>query len=326
MHFESDPSSSPTNTPPASPPAFQGAFRLCRFAGVDVFVHWTWFVAAYFLLQDRPVAYSSVLWDIAEYVAGFGIVLLHEFGHVFGCRSVGGAANRVLLWPLGGLAFVSTPPRPGATLWTIAAGPLVNVVLGPILFGLTFLTAPSETGETTSDAFLLIRALAWFNVVILVFNLLPIFPLDGGQILQSLLWFCFGRAAGLAIAASIGLLAGAALLILALSYREWWLAIMMGFLSLGSWRGLKQARVLFTLSRAERRTDRVCPQCDTPSPVGAFWICSGCRAPADAFDSGGACPKCQQNFTVIPCPRCSKTSPADSWNTDPLSPIDLATR
>jgi hypothetical protein len=59
---------------------------LCRLAGTDVFVHWTWFVAAFFLIQDRPVPYSSLAWDAAEYVAGFGLVLLHEFGHVLACR------------------------------------------------------------------------------------------------------------------------------------------------------------------------------------------------------------------------------------------------
>jgi Zn-dependent protease len=107
---------------------------LFRFAGTDVFIHWSWFIAAYFLLQDRPVQYSSRAWDVAEYVAGFVLVLLHEFGHVLACRSVGGTADRVLLWPLGGLAFVAPPARPGALLWSIAAGPLVNVVLAPILF------------------------------------------------------------------------------------------------------------------------------------------------------------------------------------------------
>ena len=62
------------------------------------------------------------------------LILAHEFGHSLACRSVGGEANRIVLWPLGGIAYVSPPQRPGATLWSIAAGPLVNVALVPVLF------------------------------------------------------------------------------------------------------------------------------------------------------------------------------------------------
>src|SRR6478672_6964479 len=79
--------------------------------------------------------YSSVGWTIAEYLALFLIVTLHEFGHAMACRQVGGTANQIVLWPLGGTAYVDPPPRPGATLWSIAAGPLVNVALLPLLYG-----------------------------------------------------------------------------------------------------------------------------------------------------------------------------------------------
>ena len=71
-----------------------------------------------------------------EYLALFFIVMLHEFGHALACRQVGGTANQIVLWPLGGVAYVDPPPRPGATLWSIAAGPLVNVALLPILWAL----------------------------------------------------------------------------------------------------------------------------------------------------------------------------------------------
>ena len=70
-----------------------------------------------------------------ECLALFVIVLLHEFGHALACRQVGGQANQIVLWPLGGVAYVAPPPRPGPTLWSIAAGPLVNVALTPVLGG-----------------------------------------------------------------------------------------------------------------------------------------------------------------------------------------------
>ncbi len=115
--------------------AREGSIRLFHFAGVDVFLHWSWFLVAIYEIQSRNTRYSSIGWNIAEYLALFLIVTLHEFGHAMACRQVGGTANQIVLWPLGGVAYVDPPPRPGATLWSIAAGPLVNVALLPILFG-----------------------------------------------------------------------------------------------------------------------------------------------------------------------------------------------
>ncbi len=92
--------------------------------------------------------YSSVTWNVLEYLALFLIVMLHEFGHALACRQVGGTANQIVLWPLGGVAYVDPPPRPGATLWSIAAGPLVNVALLPVLFGARHLSRITGMGAT----------------------------------------------------------------------------------------------------------------------------------------------------------------------------------
>src|SRR6266700_2326010 len=124
------------------PSARQGSIRLFRFSGIDVFLHWSWFVVAAYEIQTRKGSYSSITWNVLEYLALFLIVTIHEFGHALACRQVGGRADRIVLWPLGGVAYVDPPPRPGATLWSIAAGPLVNVVLMPVLI---FLSGVSHT-------------------------------------------------------------------------------------------------------------------------------------------------------------------------------------
>ena len=116
-----------------------GTFRLFRFAGITVFLHFSWFIMAAYQLTERSHNYSSPIWAVYEYLALFGIVLLHEFGHALACRQTGGEADRIVLWPLGGIAFVNPPPRPGAVLWSIAAGPLVNVALIPIFRSAGFL-------------------------------------------------------------------------------------------------------------------------------------------------------------------------------------------
>src|SRR5882757_4139379 len=110
-------------------PTQQGSFRLFRFAGIQVYLHWSWFVVGVIEVNTRSREYSYFVWNVLEYAALFGIVLMHEFGHALACRQVGGSADRIVLWPLGGVAYVDPPPRPAATLWSIAAGPLVNLVL-----------------------------------------------------------------------------------------------------------------------------------------------------------------------------------------------------
>src|SRR5687767_11080880 len=98
-------------------PPRPGAFRLGALFGVEVRVHWSWLVVALIELTARRNAYGAEIWNVAEYLALFGIVLAHELGHALACRSVGGKADQIVLWPLGGVAYVQPPPRPGALLW-----------------------------------------------------------------------------------------------------------------------------------------------------------------------------------------------------------------
>src|SRR4051794_19061055 len=121
-------------------PTRKGSIRLFRLAGIDVYLHWTWFLMLIYQFQFRADRNLPLGWSLLEYLCLFGIVTVHEFGHALACRHVGGQANQIILWPFGGIAFVSPPQRPGPILWSIAAGPLVNVALIPILGGIVLLT------------------------------------------------------------------------------------------------------------------------------------------------------------------------------------------
>src|SRR5271168_1026528 len=185
-------------------PTNKGSIRLFRLAGITVYVHWMWFLAAVYSIQYRTHVYSSLGWNALEFLSLFAIVLIHEFGHQLACRSVGGKTHDIVLWFLGGVAYVSPPQRPGAQLWSIAAGPLVNVILIPILYGLVSVSSHFEWYNTNPDLYDLIHNVWWINIGLLIFNMMPVYPLDGGQILRSLLWFIFGRANSLFIASIIG--------------------------------------------------------------------------------------------------------------------------
>src|SRR5437016_1542681 len=151
-------------------PHAKGCLRLFQVRGITVFVHWSWFLVAVFEISSAEQRYPSIAWNVVEYLTLFGIVLLHEFGHALACRQVGGTAERIVLWPLGGLAFVNPPPRPGAWLWSIAAGPLVNVLLLPVLFGLSLAADMAGIGEANPDAAHFLQAVAYINLTLLVFN------------------------------------------------------------------------------------------------------------------------------------------------------------
>ena len=203
-----------------------GSLPLFRISGIQVHLHWTWLVVAYLEIVNRGNEYRSMTWNVLEYLAIFGIVLLHEFGHALACRQVGGQANRIMLWPLGGVAFVQPPPRPGALLWTIAAGPLVNVILLPVTVAASLIATGAGLENEYPDFTQFLFSIAVINLGLLIFNMLPIYPLDGGQILQAVLWFAIGRARSLMVSAIIGLVGAAGLSVLALVLlQDEWLAL-----------------------------------------------------------------------------------------------------
>src|SRR6202140_3016648 len=81
----------------------QNSIRLFRFNGIDLSLHLSWFLVAAYEIGGRQKTYSSLTWNVLEYLALFLIVMLHEFGHALACRQVGGVANQIVLWPLGGV-------------------------------------------------------------------------------------------------------------------------------------------------------------------------------------------------------------------------------
>ena len=223
-------------------PTQQGSLRLFRLTGVDVFLHWSWFVVAAYTLSTRADQYSSPIWNVVEYLALFVIVLLHEFGHALACRRTGGVAERIVLWPFGGVAHVAPPQRPGAQLWSIAAGPLVNVALVPVLLGAMWVLGEKGLGDTHPDLMDCLFMVNLINIALLVFNLLPIYPLDGGQILRSVLWYLVGPVKSLLIATGIGLVGGAVLVAYGVLGGRLWTAMIAGLLLYNCWQTFRAAR------------------------------------------------------------------------------------
>ena len=304
-------------------PNRQGSIRLFRFSGIEVFVHWSWFLVAVYEINSRSGTYSSRTWNALEYLSIFLIVMLHEFGHALACRQVGGNANQIVLWPLGGVAYVDPPPRPGATLWSIAAGPLVNVALIPILSVLGMLGRSSGWSAANPDAHALLRAVWDINLYLLIFNMLPIYPLDGGQILRSLFWFVLGRARSLMLATIIGFVGVVGFICIALWMQSIWFGILSVFILMNCWSGLKQARALSRLAKLPRRDGFACPWCKSAPPLGDFWKCGQCGQAFDTFQTQGVCPHCGARFDATHCLDCGRPHPISEWMVSSIAPPKL---
>ncbi len=149
---------------------------------IRVRLHFTFFIFAYW----EASAYSNFLIGLVFVFLFFGSILLHEFGHALAARWCDGEATDILLWPLGGLAFVRPAFNPTAHLITTVAGPFVTLVLWLIFSGLTHLLG--NLAGVPGPMFDVCSSLSRWNLRLLLFNLIPAFPMDGGRILRDALW------------------------------------------------------------------------------------------------------------------------------------------
>lgn len=288
------------------------AIPLFTVRGIPVQLHWSWLVVGAVEVMWRADSYGHWAWNVAEYVLLFTIVLLHEFGHAFACRQVGGSVDRILLWPLGGVARVRPPQRPLAQLWALLAGPLVNLVLALPALLLVVAVPEGLLGEDGHHALLTFFVI---NVVLFVFNMLPVFPLDGGQVLRSLLWLAIGRERSLLVAAGIGLVGALGGGLAAAVYLEdYWLALIGAYAAWQSWQAIQLARVQHDLVSLPRHPLARCPSCGEAPPAGPITRC-GNGHPVHPYDSNppGACGFCDSGVGKLPCIHCHELhTPAEA--------------
>jgi hypothetical protein len=143
--------------------------------------------------------------------------------------------------------------------------------------------------------------------------MLPIYPLDGGQILRSLLWFVFGRAKSLLIATVVGFLGVLSLVALAVFLQSYWLGLICVFILLNCWSGLQNALQLLKYERLPRHTELACPTCQESPPAGDIWVCGRCGARFDIFAARSTCPNCAALFQEIRCRNCGRDHTLPQW-------------
>ena len=186
------------------------SWRLGRIAGIDVFMHFTFLLLVAWIGFSHYMAHGDVreaLVGVAFILALFGIIVLHELGHALAARRYGIETRDITLLPIGGVARLERmPDKTWQELVVAVAGPLVNVVIALAIYvGLRYgpgdLTGIERSARVGSS---FLSQMFWINVMLVVFNLVPAFPMDGGRVLRALLAMRLDYVRATQIAASIG--------------------------------------------------------------------------------------------------------------------------
>ncbi len=163
------------------------SWHLGRLAGIDVRIHWTFLllpVWIYFSSMAAGRGAVAAIVAVLFVLAIFGCVVLHEYGHALTARRFGIGTRDITLLPIGGVASLQRMPRnPWQELAIAVAGPAVNVVIATALFIGLPIVATASLLPVAAIGFL--STLAWVNVALVVFNMIPAFPMDGGRVLRA---------------------------------------------------------------------------------------------------------------------------------------------
>jgi Zn-dependent protease/predicted transcriptional regulator len=181
------------------------SFKIARIAGIDVRIHVTfvlllaWIAWSNYTRAGADAAQSGVLFILAL----FGCVLLHEFGHAVAARRYGIKTPDITLLPIGGVARLERmPDKPSQELVVALAGPMVNVVIAAVL--LLFNGGWGNISDLTAMRGSMLSELIAVNIWLVIFNMVPALPMDGGRVLRALLAMRMGHARATQLSATIG--------------------------------------------------------------------------------------------------------------------------
>jgi len=212
----------------------RGSLKLFTLFGIPVHLHWSFgliFLYATWIGYSNQMGMMGTIWLMGFFVALFGCVLLHEYGHSLTAKRYGVNTQDIILTPIGGIARLERmPEKPAQELLVAIAGPMVNVVIAILLLGLSKLIfrgdswemfqwfldqqfsfsagessdVIEETGIEPTGLLFYMPVLLATNIALVLFNLIPAFPMDGGRVLRALLAMRLGRVRATRVAAIVG--------------------------------------------------------------------------------------------------------------------------
>jgi len=220
------------------------SLRIARVAGIDIKVHVTFLIIVFWgAAQFGRFGTRGVLFGAAMILLLFGCVLAHELGHSVVAQRFGVAVKQIVLLPIGGVAMLSRmPTKPAQELWVALAGPLVNVVIAAALalgvganvaLGRLDIESLLRPGAEPSGTLMLVWLLN-ANIVLVLFNMIPAFPLDGGRVLRAILAMNMSAPRATRIAAGVGQILAVLLGTFGLMSGQYMLAVIALFIFFGA--------------------------------------------------------------------------------------------
>jgi Zn-dependent protease len=219
------------------------SLKVVRLFGINVYIHWTFLILLGWIFLSSVGSGQSTMEafvSIGFVLALFACVVLHEYGHALTARRFGVPTKRITLLPIGGVASLEKmPEKPREELLVAIAGPAVNVVIALLVFGYMQLagielpTSQLEDPSQLSLSEMFIPNLLIVNVILVVFNMIPAFPMDGGRVLRALLSMRMDRAKATEVAAKIGQFLAIGFVFLGFMY-DFWLIFIGLFIFLGA--------------------------------------------------------------------------------------------
>lgn len=183
-------------------------WNLGAIAGIPVRIHWTLpaLIAGLAVAEWLATGAGGAAFTATVLCSLFACVLLHEVGHAMAARQFNMPTHSITLMPLGGVAAIQSQRlSPGQELWVALAGPAVNLVIAGLLYALIAVTTGHTLLETLYLASSSLTAtLLWLNVGLVLFNLIPAFPMDGGRVLRALLGMGMSHLLATQIAVRVG--------------------------------------------------------------------------------------------------------------------------
>jgi len=223
----------------------KGALKLGSIAGIKIEVHWTFtllLIWVVFLDIQRGGNLSSAILNIVFILLLFLCVVLHELGHALTARRFKITTRQITLLPIGGVASLERmPEKPGQELLVALAGPAVNVLIALLLLAVVplrvYLGMDAESLEQLISAPTIETLLFYLliaNIMLVAFNLIPAFPMDGGRVFRAILAFTMDRTKATEIAASLGQVLAVVFFILGLFYNPFLVLIAL-FIFIGAY-------------------------------------------------------------------------------------------
>jgi len=230
---------------------------LGSIAGIKIKVHWTFFLLIIWIVSDqikRGGDTESILYNVAFILTVFLCVVLHELGHALMARRFKIGTKKITLLPIGGIASMEKiPESPRQEFLVSIAGPIVNVIIATLLYFIIPIKDIMNLNLDESFSFLVrfnmqnfLFYLFLVNVALVVFNMIPAFPMDGGRVLRALLAMKMNRVKATQIAASVGQFFAVLFLIIGLLYNPFLIFIAL-FIFLGAYGENKMVQHLMLL-------------------------------------------------------------------------------